>query len=248
MLIQSWEMTTHLGDSESGPQNHRRKPQVGTRGRLLRPLHTVAFAVVDAESSSQYTAHPHEQSMSMPEASSILVSCIMLWRSPALCRLHDLQSNILKQHVADPELLCITTPCQPTSCSILGIANRTLRQSLEVCLAADPGDCLRVIPWRAEKASSCALSAASETPCTNPKAGGSRSSPISRRCKERVPGSLDAGIFPLFGCDTAGPCDCLHSYTWLAIIANHMQHLLFRAASFLFFVSTHTSERLRLGR
>jgi hypothetical protein len=37
-------------------------------------------------------------------------------------------------------------------------------------LSCRPGDCLRVISWRAEKASSCALSAASETPGTNPKA------------------------------------------------------------------------------
>jgi hypothetical protein len=29
LLIQSWEMTADLGDSESGPHNHRRKPQVG---------------------------------------------------------------------------------------------------------------------------------------------------------------------------------------------------------------------------
>jgi hypothetical protein len=138
----------------------------------------------------------------MPQASRIFVSCIMLWRSPTLRRLHNLQSNILKQHVADPEHLCVATPCQPTSCSILRIANRTLRQSLEVCLAADPGHCLRVIPWRTGKASSYVLSAASETPGTNPKAEGSRSSPISRRCKEGVPDSLDAGIFPSFGCDT----------------------------------------------
>lgn len=29
LLIQSWEMTMDLADTESGPQNHRRKPQVG---------------------------------------------------------------------------------------------------------------------------------------------------------------------------------------------------------------------------
>lgn len=43
--------------------------------------------------------------------------------------------------------------------------------------------------WRAQKASSYALSAASETLVTNPKAEGWRSSPISPRCKESVPDS-----------------------------------------------------------
>jgi hypothetical protein len=59
----------------------------------------------------------------MPQAPRSLVSYFMLWRAPALRRLHNLQSNILKQRVANPELLCIATPCQLTSYSMLGIAN-----------------------------------------------------------------------------------------------------------------------------
>ena len=77
-----------------------------------------------------------------------------------------------------------------------------MRSSLGVCLSeAPPIDCGSFHGMQ-KKQPSNALSAVSETLGTNAKAEGSRSSPISPRCKESVPDSLDARIYPSFGCDT----------------------------------------------
>jgi len=96
-------------------------------------------------------------------------------------------------------------------------------------------------------------SAASETPNPNSGAGGSKSSSISPPGKDSVPvpdssDACRAAILHLavtrgltFLARAASPHNC-HSYTWLPDIANHMQCLLFRAVTLLFFVSTRPSK------
>lgn len=50
------------GDQQIWPPKPWTQASSGTRGRRFRPLCTLAFAVVYAESSSQYSAHSHVRS------------------------------------------------------------------------------------------------------------------------------------------------------------------------------------------
>lgn len=103
---------------------------------------------------------------------------------------------------------------------------------------------MRVIPGHKEKAASYALSASSKTPGINPKAEGLRSSPICGDAREAFLISCRdlSVIWPGHESLLFWPVRHLHSYTWLASIANHMQHLLFPAVPLFLFVSMCSSK------